>query len=97
MRLGQRARSVRGVSLSGGVTLADADEGKILFDSRRGRYWHLNEVGIEVVEGLVEGRSVRDVAQAISVRTGAEESMVHSDCEQLVQELVAAGLLKGVS
>lgn len=49
---------------------------------------------MEVVEGLLAGRDVSDVAADISGRTGAEYSVVDADCRGLLDEMVSAGLVR---
>lgn len=81
--------------LASGVTMTQVEEGTVLFDARRGKYWHLNDVGVEVVNGVVNGRPVTTIAQEISERTGADETVVTTDCQELLRQLRDAKLVKG--
>jgi len=83
------------MKLANGVTVTEIEDGTVLFDARRGKYWHLNDVGAEVVNGVVNGQQVTAIAREISERTGADEAMVTADCQELLHQLRAAKLVRG--
>lgn len=81
------------MKLAPGLNLTEVDEDTVLFDENTGKYWHLNDVGTEVVRAVLADRDVSEVAADISKRTGAEYSVVDADCRGLLEQMVSAGLV----
>ena len=49
------------VQLRPDLRIVEVDHGKVVLDTRRGVYWHLNEAAITVLEQLSRGRTVDDL------------------------------------
>ncbi len=83
------------VQLRPDLQIVEVDEGKVVLDTRRGVYWHLNESAIAVLEQLDRGRSVDDLVHEITRATGADEARVRADHLALIEELRQAELIEG--
>lgn len=83
------------VHLRQGLSIVEVEDGKVILDTRRGVYWHLNQTAITVVEELGRGRAFDDLISQIVLETGADEGRVRSDHLALVEELRRAKLIKG--
>lgn len=83
------------MKLAKGVVIAEADEGMILLDGRRGRYWHLNETGLRLLRELISGKSLEESAARVATEFGADEYKVVQDCRTLVRDLAKAKLVRG--
>ncbi|MFD8530527.1 PqqD family peptide modification chaperone [Streptosporangium canum] len=83
------------VHLRQGLSIVEVEDGKVILDTRRGVYWHLNQTAITVVEELGRGRAFDDLISQIVLETGADEGRVRSDHLALVEKLRRAKLIKG--
>ncbi|MEU8177009.1 PqqD family peptide modification chaperone [Microbispora hainanensis] len=83
------------VRLSQGLSIVEVEGGKIILDTKRGVYWHLNETAMTVVEELDRGQALDDLISQVVRETGADEERVRSDYLSLVDELRRAKLIKG--
>jgi hypothetical protein len=83
------------VQLRPGLSIVEVEDGKVVLDTRRGVYWHLNGSAMAVVEQLAAGRSFDDLIGQIVRETGADETRVRADHVALVDELRKAKLIKG--
>ncbi|SDI37868.1 Coenzyme PQQ synthesis protein D (PqqD) [Sinosporangium album] len=83
------------VHLRQGLSIVEVDDGKVVLDTRRGVYWHLNRTAITVVEELGRGRAFDDLIREIVRETGADEDRVRSDHLALLDELRRAKLIEG--
>ncbi|ACZ29132.1 hypothetical protein Xcel_0091 [Xylanimonas cellulosilytica DSM 15894] len=81
--------------LKEGLEIVDVEDGRVLLDSRKGVYWHLNASAIGVLEALAQGRTVDDVVRDVVRQTGADEAVVRADHVELVRELRKARLITG--
>jgi hypothetical protein len=83
------------VQLTTGLAIVDVDDGRVLLDTHRGVYWHLNEPALALIEELGRGRPFDELVRGIAEETGAEESLVRSDHLTLLRELREAKLIEG--
>jgi hypothetical protein len=75
------------------VTATETDDGLVLLDERRGRYWHLNRSGAATLRLLLDGRSPDQVADALVVRFPAAAATAAGDVNRLIDSLRAAGMV----
>ena len=81
------------VSLARDVTITSIDEGAVLLDGRRGRYWHVNSIGAVVLRALVDGETPEAVAARIAATAPVDEATAMADVTALVTALSAASLV----
>lgn len=83
------------VHLRKGLSIVDVEDGRVLLDTRRGVYWHLNRQAITMIEELGRGRAFDDLIGEIVRETGADEERVRADHLALLDELRRAKLIEG--
>ena len=83
------------VRLRSGLAIVEVEDGKILLDTKRGVYWHLNLTAIALLDELSRGRTFDDHISQMARDTGMDEARVRSDHLALVQELRQAKLVEG--
>ncbi|MER7210026.1 PqqD family peptide modification chaperone [Streptosporangium sp. NPDC000239] len=83
------------VHLRQGLSIVEVEDGKVILDTRRGVYWHLNQTAITMVEELGRGRALDDLVGQIARETGADAERVRSDHLALFDELRRAKLIEG--
>ncbi len=81
------------VSLARDVTITDIEEGAVLLDGRRGRYWHVNGTGAAVLRALVDGEDTEAIASRIAATAPVDETRARADVSALVTALSAASLV----
>ncbi len=83
------------MKLREGVVITEVEQGTILLDTRRGRYWHLNDLGIEVLRSIVAGDSLDSVVDRLATTHETDRRTVADDCRSLIRELRAVRLVSG--
>ncbi|WDZ86611.1 PqqD family peptide modification chaperone [Micromonospora cathayae] len=83
------------VQLKAGLAIVEVEDGRVLLDTRRGVYWHLNLPALTLIEELGRGRPFDDLIRGIAAETGTDEGTVRSDHLALVYELREAKLIEG--
>ena len=81
--------------LKDSARLIDDERGTFLLDTRRGVYWHLNAMGMGVVQALSEDRSIEDITAEIVAGFDVDPRTARLDVEELVRELKRAKLVEG--
>jgi len=81
------------VCLREGVEIVDVEEGRVLLDTRKGVYWHLNDAAVAFLEALAAGRGVDEHVRAVASATGVDEQRVRSDHQGLLREFRRARLV----
>jgi hypothetical protein len=76
------------------VTVTETEDGMVLLDERRGRYWQLNGTAATVVRLLREGSGVDEVIALLSERHPAAAARVAGDVHALIRSLREAKVLK---
>lgn len=69
------------------------DDGAVLLDVRKGTYFSLNNVGVEVWRRLEQGHTLDQVEQGIADDFGAPFDVVSRDVRQFVRVLGEKALL----
>lgn len=82
-----------GIALAPHVNLTETDEGAVVLDERRGRYWQLNQTGTYVLRRLLDERDVDAVATSLRDRYPDTPDDVTADVHRLVDALRDAGLV----
>jgi hypothetical protein len=65
----------------------------VLLDLEQGLYFELNEVGAAVWDGILEGRSLGEIARSLVTVYAAGDEQILADTRKLAEELEAAGLV----
>ncbi|HZG05119.1 MAG TPA: lasso peptide biosynthesis PqqD family chaperone [Streptomyces sp.] len=81
------------ITLRSGVLMTDTEYGTALLDQRSGEYWTLNPTAAAVLRALLDGRSARQAATALTEEydVGAEEA--EQDVTRILHELRGARLV----
>ena len=77
------------------VTLTETANGHVLLDTRRGTYWHLNQSGYAIVQGLLEGKSLTELSRIVAETGNVDRERAVNDCSAFLAELLRAHLVKG--
>ena len=83
------------IKLKQGLAIVQVEDGKVVLDTKRGVYWHLNVSAIDMLEELGRGRSFDDLVRQIAEDAGVDEGRVRSDHLALVTELRQAKIIDG--
>lgn len=83
------------VQLREGLQIVEVDDGKVVLDTKRGTYWHLNGTAITMLEELGRGRAFDDLVSEIARDVGVDETQVRTDHLALLKELRRAKLIDG--
>ena len=83
------------IQLRSGLEIVEVDDGKVVLDTHRGVYWHLNGTAIAMIEHLAAGGSLDGMVAAVVRDTGANPSRVLADYQSLLGELQQAKLVEG--
>lgn len=83
------------IQLRKGLSIVEVEDGRVLLDTRRGVYWHLNRQAVRMLEELGRGRTLDDLVGQIVRETGADEERVRADHLALIDELRRAKLIEG--
>lgn len=68
------------------------DDGLVLLDARRGKYWHLNSSGARILDLLLAGSTETEAIETVVDETGAPRELVGHDVRELVNGLRKARL-----
>ncbi|GGM39181.1 hypothetical protein GCM10012275_07630 [Longimycelium tulufanense] len=79
--------------LASDVTVTETDDGAVLLDERRGRYWQLNRTGAFVLKQICEGANAEKSAHRLAEREPVSPDDALTDVQKLVAGLRAAGLV----
>ncbi|WP_341716391.1 lasso peptide biosynthesis PqqD family chaperone [Micromonospora sp. FIMYZ51] len=82
------------VRLHDHVLLTETEDGAVLLDERRGRYWQLNGSGALLLTMLLSGAVVEQAATALMDRYPVDGERALADVRALVSGLRAAGLVR---
>lgn len=75
------------------VVLNRVDDEAMVLDTKSGRYYGLNEVATQMLEGLLAGRSQADVVAGIAARYEADAARIATDLDRLLADLRERGLV----
>jgi Coenzyme PQQ synthesis protein D (PqqD) len=81
------------VSLARDVTITHVEEGAVLLDGRRGKYWQVNGSGAVVLRALLDGESPEAVAARLCARAPVASDKAMADVTALISALSAASLV----
>ena len=79
--------------LAKGVTLTRIEGKSVLFSTRTGESFGLNDMGAEMLAQLFAGDSLR-AAKQIGAEYNAPEAEIHQDLSELVEELAGLKLIE---
>ena len=80
------------LTLSVDVVVTEVEDGMILLDQRKGRYWHLNATGALTVRLLRAGNSPDQIAAALAAKFPDTVDNPLRDVESLLETLQKARL-----
>ena len=75
------------------VSVCPTDDGMVLLDERRGRYWQLNGTGALVVQALLDGATPQQVADQLARTQPVTRERAAADVAALVDQLTRAKLV----
>ncbi|RMH52626.1 MAG: PqqD family protein [Bacteroidetes bacterium] len=78
------------------VSVSELDTEAVLMDMKQGRYYGLNEVGMQVYALLKEPRSVGEVVDALLDKYEVSREVLTEDVSRLLAELQERGLIREV-
>jgi PqqD family protein of HPr-rel-A system len=81
------------LTLRPGVLMADTEYGSTLLDQRSGEYWTLNPTAAAVLRALLDGRSARQAATALTGEYDVGPEEAEEDVDRILGELRAARLV----
>ncbi|GGM47284.1 hypothetical protein GCM10011608_35030 [Micromonospora sonchi] len=81
------------IRLKQGLSIVEVEDGKVLLDTRRGVYWHLNGTAITMLEELERGRDFDDLMKEIATTVGVDEQQIRNDHLALIEELREAKIV----
>lgn len=87
-------RSRRNGRLIASLDLIEVDGGAVLFDRQSGKYLQTNEVGLDLMRGLLAGFSVDYLREQIMEKYQVPRDVVLRDTTAFLDELAKAGLIK---
>ncbi|MFJ8648634.1 lasso peptide biosynthesis PqqD family chaperone [Streptomyces sp. NPDC093546] len=76
------------------VTTCDTDDGLVLLDGRRGRYWQLNTTGAAILRALLGGARPEQVAEQLARRQPVTPEQAAADIDDLIGRLSHARLVE---
>lgn len=80
--------------LRSGARLVDDESGTFLLDTRRGVYWHLNPVGMSIVQALASEPTMDHVVLRVVAEFDVDDKTVRADVNDLVRDLKRARLVE---
>lgn len=80
--------------VSKSVELTETDDGAFLLDTVRGIYWHLNWVGVQVIQGIQNGLKISEISSLVASECDADDETVQADIIQLLKKLKKARLVR---
>lgn len=75
------------------VSTVDTDDGLVLLDERRGKYYQLNSSGAVVLRALVESGSAEDAVRALCERFPDQTKRIAADVAVVIEHLRSVGLV----
>lgn len=82
------------IQLTTDTTTMSVDDGLVLLDGRRGKYWQLNASASSTLSMLLDGKTIDDVVADLTRITDAPAERVRRDTEELLSGLLAARLVE---
>ncbi|MFH8562059.1 lasso peptide biosynthesis PqqD family chaperone [Streptomyces sp. NPDC017988] len=76
------------------VTCCDTDDGLVLLDGRRGRYWQLNTTGATILRALLDGATPQNIARQLAQKRPVALEQATGDVAALIDQLTRAHLLQ---
>ncbi|GAA3624640.1 lasso peptide biosynthesis PqqD family chaperone [Streptomyces chitinivorans] len=81
------------LTLRSGVLMTDTEYGTALLDQRSGEYWTLNPTAASVLRALLEGRSTRQAATALTGEYDVALEEAEEDVARILGQLRDARLV----
>ncbi|WP_246204038.1 lasso peptide biosynthesis PqqD family chaperone [Streptomyces tailanensis] len=75
------------------VSASDVEDGMVLLDERKGRYFKLNPSGALILRALLDGSSPDEVARVLVERYEVSEERAAADVDALTAQLADIGLV----
>ncbi|WP_234334790.1 lasso peptide biosynthesis PqqD family chaperone [Streptomyces sp. NRRL S-118] len=84
----------RPLTLCPDVTACDTDDGMVLLDGRRGRYWQLNATGALILRALLRGDDGARIAEELACARPVTAEQAGQDISDLITRLTEARLVE---
>jgi hypothetical protein len=81
------------LSLSRDITVTPVDNGAVILDGRRGRYWQLNESAATALRALLDGISPAEAATRLAAAAPVSDKQALKDVQTLIEALRQAQLV----
>ncbi|SDO07111.1 Coenzyme PQQ synthesis protein D (PqqD) [Streptomyces sp. cf386] len=75
------------------VSVSDVEDGMVLLDERKGRYFKLNPSGALILRALLAGSTPADVTRNLVEAYEVSEERAAADVDALTAELACMGLV----
>ena len=82
--------------VAGDIHVRTFDGELVILDLARGDYFGVNELGARLWEGLVAGKTPREIAAEIQGDYDVAQETLLADLDKLTSDLVTRGLLRAV-
>jgi hypothetical protein len=80
-------------ALAPDVTPTAIEDGLVLLDQAKGRYWQLNRTGARTLRLLLEGHSPGEAAERLAHGASGAADRALTDVQALIDALARAGLV----
>jgi hypothetical protein len=84
----------KATTLSDGVEYSRVEGEGVLLDTRSGRYWQMNASASRVLDGVLQGRQIDEIAQSWAVRSQVRSDRVEADIRSFIDALAESGLVQ---
>lgn len=76
------------------VKIRELDGEAVLLNLASEKYFGLDEVGTSMINALTSGKTVEEACEALLEQYDADPATLQSDLDQLIQKLLAKGLIQ---
>lgn len=81
------------IALGPDVVATDVEDGLVLLDQRRGRYWQLNRTGAATLRGLLDGDTPDQIAARLTPHQPELRDRARADVDAVLASLLDARLV----
>lgn len=82
------------IALRPEIKIVESGDSRVVLDTKRGVYWHLNESAIDLLEELARGVSLDDIVARVASGSGIAPEVVRADYLECIRELKRARLIE---
>ena len=82
------------ISVSSNVVISPGDGGAVLFHKTTGRYYQINDMGLQILQAIERGATTEQTVAAIAAGTNTPTARVSADAAQFVSSMQERGILE---